>query len=83
MYGKKHNKQAQEADGTESKMNAIESLLRNTAEQLNESYQSLSTRIDSATLLRYSAASIVLLWGISGIYIVDEGNRGVVTRQGA
>ncbi len=58
MCGKKHTKHAQEADGTESKMNAIESLLKNATEQLNDPYQSLSTQIDSVSLLRYSAAGI-------------------------
>ncbi len=32
--------------------------------------------------LGYLAAGAVILWGLSGFYIVDEGNRGVVTRFG-
>ena len=33
--------------------------------------------------LGYIAAGAVVLWGLSGFYIVDEGTRGVVTRFGA
>lgn len=32
--------------------------------------------------LGFLAAGVVVLWGLSGFYIVDEGNRGVETRFG-
>jgi modulator of FtsH protease HflK len=32
--------------------------------------------------LGYLAIGVAVLWGLSGFYIVDEGNRGVVTRFG-
>ncbi|MCQ8103681.1 FtsH protease activity modulator HflK [Methylomonas sp. SURF-2] len=33
--------------------------------------------------LAYIGAGVVVLWGLSGLYTVDEGTRGVVTRFGA
>lgn len=36
----------------------------------------------SLASLGYLAAGVAVLWGLSGFYIVDEGNRGVVTRFG-
>ncbi|MEQ1636185.1 MAG: FtsH protease activity modulator HflK [Methylococcales bacterium] len=83
MYGKKHNKQAQDADGSESKFNAVEQFLKNNFDGLHDYYQNVTSKIDPKTFLKYSGAGLLFLWGVSGIYIIDEGNRGVVKRFGA
>ncbi|NOT85423.1 MAG: FtsH protease activity modulator HflK [Methylococcaceae bacterium] len=83
MYGKKQNKQAQDADGTDARMTAIACFIKNNFQNLQERYQALTAQIGTKTALGYSGAALLLAWAASGIYIIDEGNRGVIKRFGA
>ncbi len=61
----------------------------NWESQLNEwcqsSYSKVAgfTRQNSGKIMLYSGLSLALGWLASGVYIVEQGNRGVVTRFGA
>jgi membrane protease subunit HflK len=83
MYGKKQNKPAQDTDGSTSALQAASRFLMEHSQGLQAHYRNLTSRINGKTLLGYVGSSAVILWGLSGIYIVDEGNQGVVTRMGA
>ncbi len=46
-------------------------------------YHTHKNQFSLARIAAYSGGALVLGWLISGIYIIDQGNRGVVTRFGA
>ncbi len=83
MYGKKHDKHLQDVDDNSANNSALDTFLRNGSGKINWLIDQISTNFNAKTVAKYSAATLVLAWSVSGIYIVDEGNQGVVTRFGA
>lgn len=52
-------------------------------QKFQKKYSHYGKRSSLNSIFKYFFASLVIAWLCSGIYIVDQGNRGIVTRFGA
>ncbi len=62
---------------------ALEEKWRELQARFQPYFASLKQRLSWKKMVGYSLGTLFFAWLISGIYIVDQGNRGVVTRFGA
>ncbi|MGZ8186140.1 MAG: FtsH protease activity modulator HflK [Methylobacter sp.] len=80
MYGKRNKKNIY---GSNNEKPSINVFIDDNLAKIALLYDQLKDRITNLNFARLLFLIIPVIWLASGIYIVDEGNRGIVTRFGA
>lgn len=83
MYWKKRDKHPQQTASESQNAAVFDTFFNNTVNKVDSLFDQISNPVNAKKIATYTATGLLLLWGVSGIYIVDEGNQGVVTRFGA